>query len=538
MDLTEAPAPLHADDRRATVDDRSGTALRPSWVVPAAGVVLAVAVVIRFAAVSPLWLDEAQTVGIARLPLRHIVEGLRHDGAPPLFYVLLHGWMRIFGDSDLTARFLPGVFSVAALPLTWLAGRRLGGRTVAWSAVLLLAASPFATRYATEARMYSLLVLLVLVGYLAVGELLERPDSRRAAIGVGGVTAALLLTHYWSLYLLFVVGVILVVLARRGPSGRGVGEQSPSPVREGARRGLVAMAMGSLVFVPWLPTFLYQAKHTGTPWGGSGRVRSLVDTVFSFSGGYWDPGLLLGMLTYALIALALFGRAVDGHRIEIDLRSRPGARHLAVVGFGTLAVAIVATVVGRSAFAVRYASVMFPMVVLLAAVGTGVLLDERVRHAVLAVAVVCGFWASAPNIFGDRTSAARVATALEAGVEPGDVVAYCPDQLGPSVSRLLPADFGATQLTFPRATPPQLVDWVDYAQVNKAADPEPFAQMLLDRAGPNHSVWVVWAPGYRTFKDKCQGLLGNLDLARRNNTRPVKLPKNFEKPALIRFLPS
>jgi mannosyltransferase len=177
------------------------------------------------------------------------------------------------------------------------------------------------------------------------------------------------------------------------------------------------------------------------------------------------------------------------------------------------------------------------MVILLAAVGTGVLLDPRVRHAVLAAAVVFGFWGSAPNVFGDRTSAVRVANALKAGVQPGDVVAYCPDQLGPSVSRLLPVGFAAAQLTFPRATAPQVVDWVDYATVNDAAEPEPFARMLLDRAGPTHTVWVVWAPGYRTFEDKCQGLLANLDLARRTNTRPVKLPKNFEKPALIRFPP-
>ncbi|HEV2760599.1 MAG TPA: glycosyltransferase family 39 protein [Acidimicrobiales bacterium] len=528
MDLTEAVASTRAGNRHPPaeeVSDRPGV----RWLTVATGFLLVVAVVVRFVTVSALWLDEAQTVNIARLPLGDLAEGLRHDGAPPLFYVLLHGWMRIFGDGDLSVRFLPGLFGVAALPLAWIAGRRLGGRTVAWSAVILLAASPFAVRYATEARMYSMLVVLVLVGYLAVMELLEQPGSRRAAIGVGLVTGSLLLTHYWALYLLFVTGVTLVVLARR----------APSPTREGARRGLVAMAVGSLAFVPWVPSFLYQLTHTGAPWGAPGRLRSMVDTVFHFSGGYWDPGLLVGMVTYALIALAIFGRAVDGRRIEIDLRSRPGGRHLAVVGFGTLAVAVLATVIARSAFAVRYASVMFPMIILLAALGTARLLDRRVRHAVLAGVVVCGLWATAPNVFGDRTSAARVAAALEKGVQPGDVVAYCPDQLGPSVSRLLPDDgLGAQHLTFPRATPPQLVDWVDYAKVNKAADPAPFAQMLLDRAGSTGTVWVVWAPGYKTFKDKCQGVLGNLDLVRRNNTRPVKLPsKNFEKPALIRFPP-
>jgi mannosyltransferase len=525
VDLTEVPASKAGRSRLAPVGAPVGT--RPPWLGIATGFVLFLAVVVRFATVSPLWLDEAQTVAIARLPLGDLAEGLRHDGSPPLFYVILHVWMRIFGDGDLAVRFLSGLFSVAALPLMWVAGRRLGGRTVAWSALILLAASPFAVRYATEVRQYSLVVLLVLVGYLAVTELLERPGSRRARIATGAVTGALLLTHYWALYLLFVAGLTLLAVSRRGPA----------PARDGARRGLVAMGVGSLAFLPWIPSFLYQMRHTGTPWGGAGRLRSMVDTVFHFSGGYWDPGLVVGMATYGLIGLALFARPVDHRHLEFDLHTRPGGRHLAVIGFGTLAVAIVATVLGRSAFAVRYASVMFPMVILLAALGTRVLLDPRFRHGLLAAVVVTGFWGIAPNVFGDRTSAARVASALEAGVEPGDVVAYCPDQLGPSVSRVLPDDLGATHLTFPRATPPHIVDWVDYATANEAADPEAFAQMLLDRAGPAHTVWVVWAPGYRTFEDKCQGMLANLDIARRQNDRPVKLPKNFEKPGLIRFPP-
>lgn len=530
MDLTEASASTRADRPPAS---QRGERARPDgfpWLRVATGSALVLAVVVRFATVSPLWLDEAQTVAIAKLALGDIAEGLRHDGAPPLFYFLLHGWIGVFGDGDLAVRFLPGLFGVACLPLVWLAGRRLGGSTVAWSALLLLAASPFAVRYATEARQYSMVMALVLIGYLALTELLERPASTRAAVGVAATTGALLLSHYWAIYLLFVVGVSLLVVVRRAPGD--------STIRVGARKGLVAMAAGSVAFLPWVPSFLYQLSHTGTPWGAPGRLRSTIDTVFHFSGGYWDPGLLLGMITYVLMALALVGRAVDGRRVELDLRTRPGGRHLAVVGFGTLAVAVLATVIGRSAFAVRYAAVMFPMVVLLAALGTRVLLDRRVRHGVLAVAVVSGFWAIAPNVFGDRTSAARVAAALAAGVQPGDVVGYCPDQLGPSVSRLLPEDFAGTQLTFPRATPPPIVDWVDYAEVNEAADPAAFAQLLLDRAGSTGTVWMVWAPGYRTFEDKCQGILGNLDLARRNNTRPVKLPKNFEKPGLIRFLPN
>ena len=51
----------------------------------------AVGVVIRFVTASHLWLDEALTVNIARLPLGQLTDALRRDGAPPLYYVLLHG---------------------------------------------------------------------------------------------------------------------------------------------------------------------------------------------------------------------------------------------------------------------------------------------------------------------------------------------------------------------------------------------------------------------------------------------------------------
>ena len=59
----------------------------------ASGAVLVFAVVLRFWTPSPMWLDEALTVNISRAPLHMIPGLLRHDGAPPLYYVLfISGW--------------------------------------------------------------------------------------------------------------------------------------------------------------------------------------------------------------------------------------------------------------------------------------------------------------------------------------------------------------------------------------------------------------------------------------------------------------
>ena len=73
-----------------------------------------------------------------RLPIADIPAALRHDGHPPLYYVLLHLWMRLFGQGDVAVRALSGVWSLLLFPLVWVAGRRFGGTRVAWFAVALL----------------------------------------------------------------------------------------------------------------------------------------------------------------------------------------------------------------------------------------------------------------------------------------------------------------------------------------------------------------------------------------------------------------
>ena len=132
----------------------------------------------RFVTRSPLWLDEALSVNIARLPLGDIPEALRHDGHPPLYYFVLHGWMELFGEGDVAVRALSGLFGLALFPLMWVAGRRLAGRQGAWAAVLVLALSPYAVRYSTETRMYSLVMVLGLAAWLIGTDALRRPTTQ------------------------------------------------------------------------------------------------------------------------------------------------------------------------------------------------------------------------------------------------------------------------------------------------------------------------------------------------------------------------
>ena len=101
----------------------------------------------------PLWLDEAFSVWVAAHNMPDLVRFVASvDHHPPLYYLLLHGWQRTFGDAQATVRLLSALLGVAAIPLFYFGGRILVGRRAAWIAALLLAVSPFHVRYGQEAR--------------------------------------------------------------------------------------------------------------------------------------------------------------------------------------------------------------------------------------------------------------------------------------------------------------------------------------------------------------------------------------------------
>jgi len=504
---------------------------RVTVVLLVVGATLAVAagLVLRFWTRSDLWLDEALTVNIASKPLHELPSYLRRDGAPPLFYGLLHVWMGVFGRSDVAVRALPGVIGVATIPLAWVAGHRLGGRRTAWAAMLLVATSPFAVRYDTEARMYALVALLTVCGFLAVDRALSAPRAGNL-VAVGAVAALLLYTHYWSIYLL---GTTMLWLAFQAWRGR-------PEWRRGARAALVAAVVGCLAFLPWVPTFLFQSRHTGTPWATPASFAAMVSAVASFTGGNTSQGRALALLFFALGGLGLFGLATDRLHISLDIRSRPLGRPLAVVVLGTLGAAIVGGFVTSSAFDARYASVVFVPLLLLVAIGVAVFRDRHVRVGVLAVAVVLGLVASVPNVVTNRTQAGQVAAAVTAVARPGDVIAYCPDQLGPAVARILPGGTYA-QVTFPRGTGPAFVDWVDYARAVHGASPLTFADHVESLAAGGHQVFVVWSPGYQTFGVRCEGIVQTLqaDPAFTHTQLVVGDSKTFFQPMYLeRFTPT
>lgn len=471
----------------------------PSGELAVVAALVVAGVVLRFVTTSPLWLDEALSVNLAGLPVGELPDALRRDGHPPLYYLLLGGWMDVVGDGDVAVRALSGVVAVATVPVVWWWARhRVGPVAAAWAAALL-AVVPYATRYGTEARMYALVMLLAALGAVALTRLLERPGPAPAA-GVAVAGAALLYTHYWSLWLLAATGVWLCWTAWRA--------EHPG-TRRGARWGVGALVVAGVAFVPWLPVLLDQLRRTGTPWSDPFRPSAaLATSLVDLTGGRLAAEAVLGAAGVAvLLVLGLTGRALGPGRVDLDLRTRPAVRPELVVGGGALVLGGTVAWITGGGFASRYAAVAVPALVVAAGAGAAVLTGATRRTVLVGGLATLLLGISVIGAVDQRTQAEAAADAVAAAAGPDDLVVVCPDQLGPALRRYLPATLDVVR--YPDLGDPRFVDWRDYAERNDAADPADVAAAVRDRAG-GATTWLVWTGGYRTLEGDCERLAAAL----------------------------
>lgn len=511
------------EDAKADVPKSTLAQRLAPWTV--AGIV-AVGIALRFFSTSALWLDEALSVNIASLPVGDMLEALRHDGHPPLYYLLLHGWMSVVGEGDTAVRALSGVIGVATLPLAWLAGRRLAGVDGGRWALVVVSLSPYAVRYSTETRMYSLVMLLVLAGYLILSDALRTPATWRLA-SLALLSGLLLLTHYWAFYLLATLGGLLAFRWWRTPDERAT-----------TLKVMVAIGAGGVLFLPWLGGFLYQSSNTGTPWGAPYRPTELVQTTLNdLGGGLFSEAFLSGSVVLILLFVALFAARSTRSEMTLDLRTTPLVRRELLLVVGTAAVGTVVGYATNATYQSRYAAVFIPFVLLAVAVGI-------TRFVGVARLVAGGTWVvlALGGIvwlqYFERTQSQEVAAAVAERAQPGDVVVYCPDQLGPDYSRAMHRALGdtpVTELAYPRLNEDvELVDWVDYADTNAAADPVAIADELVDRAD-GQAIFVVWMSEYMTLEGQCEALVNNLGAGEQVSAEDGA---KFFEPANVHWFPA
>ncbi|MGQ0571184.1 MAG: glycosyltransferase family 39 protein, partial [Armatimonadota bacterium] len=409
------------------------TARRLAWCWLGLAGAIALASVIRIAGLTAksLWFDETVSVLLASQPFGRMLALIAaNDPHPPLYYILLHTWMAVFGDGEGAVRALSVVIAVPVVMLTWAFGRRLIGPKPALIAALLVALAPAQVAASQEARMYGLLSLGALGSWWALwtaraGYAAEAAGAPRLAAWAAYVvaTAAMMYGHY---YALFVVAAQVAYLAwSRAPA---------QAWRAWGRAGMVVL----ILLLPWAPA-LAQQLAGGMAWPAHRdplTPLTLVNTFAAMVVGQpaFDPTVIRGA-GLARVALAVAALAAAAVAVVAALRRASDAsRLLTCAAAGPPLGAFMLSVV-LNVYAPRYLSLIVPPAALLVGLGAVTLASGRrvwqTAAGLTAVVLLVASNATATLAFRrqprlDAFDWRYVSATLAAQARPDDAIAFLP----------------------------------------------------------------------------------------------------------------
>jgi uncharacterized membrane protein len=235
-----------------------------------------------------LWFDEAYTLYVVhdagRPPdgltdslrfvvgsLRAALERARADVHPPLYFVLMDGWILLAGESALAARLPSAWAALVGLAAVYALGRRLGGARAGLIALVVLGTASMTVYYSREARMYTLLLALATLATLAYLRWSAQPDRRRTLL-YGALLALLAYVHYAGILIALTHALHRLLLH--------------------PRRAWILIWPGGLAlafYAPWLPALIEQWQAHGGPAAPpfTDVGVALAALVFFLTGGYW-----------------------------------------------------------------------------------------------------------------------------------------------------------------------------------------------------------------------------------------------------------
>ena len=254
-----------------------------------------------------LWFDEGYSAWITTLDVPQIIQVIRRDVSPPLYYLCLKGWVSLVGDGEAGLRSMSAVAACLAMGLvSAVAWRITRERLATLGAAAVFGVSVLQIQYAQEARSYGLASLLAALALYGMVRRLEGVHGWLALMLVAAGASVWLHNMMWF----YLAGLNLAYLA------------APGVVRLRRRVAELAVLDGAvaLAYWPWVPALLGQMQWLkGNFWA---PVPTLVDLghVLAAVGGIkllhvsailpfaWLPAMLATVTLGGVVILSLRGK--------------------------------------------------------------------------------------------------------------------------------------------------------------------------------------------------------------------------------------
>lgn len=155
------------------------------------------------------WRDEAFTVIMAQQPIINLLITTAKDFNPPLYYLVVHFWMKLFGSSEISIRTISLIFYWLTIYVGFLFLNNVFKFNLKKSFVylILIIVNPLLISYACEARMYTMLAFFASISLY----FFLRKEKKWYILS----TTLGLYTHYFMIFVLIIQFLMLVVSKNR-----------------------------------------------------------------------------------------------------------------------------------------------------------------------------------------------------------------------------------------------------------------------------------------------------------------------------------
>ncbi|MCH7517676.1 MAG: glycosyltransferase family 39 protein [Candidatus Dadabacteria bacterium] len=232
-----------------------------------------------------------------------------HEGNPPFYYVLLHFWVLLFGDSEFSLRFLSATLGSVSIFAIYALGKLLFNKRIGIIAALIIAVSVFHIQFSQEARGYTLSVLLTIISFYSLIKLTARMSISSTVIYL--VSSILMIyTHYYGLFVLVAQNIFCLTLFLKH---RKTGKIS-------IKQWTILQLIVILAFIPGLLHLLIlRASMQKSFWITEPTLERLGDYLVVYSGSVY---LLVLFAVFALISVIGLRKITSVARLKMIFRTR------------------------------------------------------------------------------------------------------------------------------------------------------------------------------------------------------------------------
>ena len=346
-----------------------------------------------------LWIDEVYSISMRGSMSFVEIITTTTDPHPPLYYLTLHTWMLLFGDSPIAARSLSLLFGIASIAAVYFLAHELYDQQTGLITALLISLSAFHIQYSQTARMYSMLFLFGVLSILFYTRCLQ-DHSFENRLGYVIATVPMLLTHpYGSLVLLGQLFHLAARLARTSD-------------REGLRQWLGTETLTIVPFVPWLGLVAFKRYFLGTAtetrWLSTISFNELINVGFAYIGvpvnypilNITSFGFNIGRIMLVVLPAFVLWQLYTGWKSGDDTRP---ALLFGMILTTLIGVPFVISATVFPFFDIRYVIVGLVAVWILVAKSVTDIGSPSIRYATLAIVVLITV-SMLPTFYGTATA--------------------------------------------------------------------------------------------------------------------------------------